>query len=121
MIPLNLKPTERQLRLFGGVWLPLFLALLGGLWLWRHGSGWMSAAVAVSIVAIVSAVVGWIAPRAMRPVFVGLILITWPIGWVVSHVILAVIFFGVMTPLGWIMRLTGRDPMQRKLDPAATT
>jgi Saxitoxin biosynthesis operon protein SxtJ len=38
---------------------------------------------------------------------------------VVSPVILGVIFFGVFTPTGMVMRLIGRDAMARKFDPAA--
>jgi len=30
-----------------------------------------------------------------------------------------VIFFGVFTPTGMVMRIIGRDAMARKLDPAA--
>jgi len=38
---------------------------------------------------------------------------------IVSPVILGVIFFGVFTPTGMVMRIIGRDAMARKLDPAA--
>jgi hypothetical protein len=44
-----------------------------------------------------------------------------PIGWVVSHVMLALIYYGVMTPIGLVMRLLGRDPLKRKLDRSADT
>jgi hypothetical protein len=38
---------------------------------------------------------------------------------VVSPVILGLIFFGVFTPTGMVMRLIGRDAMCRRFDPAA--
>jgi hypothetical protein len=34
---------------------------------------------------------------------------------------MALIFYLVVTPLGVIMRLTGRDPMERRFDPKAKT
>jgi hypothetical protein len=37
---------------------------------------------------------------------------------VVSPVVLGVIFFGVFTPVGAVMRLCGRDAMCRKFDAA---
>jgi hypothetical protein len=40
---------------------------------------------------------------------------------VVSPVILGVIFFGVFTPIGWVMRRAGRDTMARSWDAAAKT
>lgn len=34
-----------------------------------------------------------------------------PIGWVVSHVLMAVVFFGLFTLIGFLFRLVGRDPL----------
>ena len=45
----------------------------------------------------------------------------YPIGWTVSHLALAVVYYLVVTPIGLLMRLFGRDPMRRKFDPSATT
>jgi hypothetical protein len=53
-------------------------------------------------------------PPAIRLVFVGLILMTFPIGWVVSHLLLGLIFYGVVTPIGLILRIIGHDPLQLK-------
>jgi len=50
----------------------------------------------------------------MRPVFVGLILLTYPIGWVVSHLLLAAIFYLLFLPIGLVLRMTGHDPLQLK-------
>lgn len=36
---------------------------------------------------------------------------------IVSPVVLAILFYGVVTPTGLIMRLFGRDPMRRRRDP----
>jgi hypothetical protein len=45
----------------------------------------------------------------------------YPIGWVVSHVLLALIYFGVLTPIGRIMAVCGYDPMERRFDRAASS
>ena len=37
-----------------------------------------------------------------------------PIGWLVSNVLLRVIFYAVLTPIGVFFRLTGRDALQLK-------
>jgi hypothetical protein len=44
-----------------------------------------------------------------------------PVGSVVSQVLLAVVYFVVVTPLALVMRASGRDPLERRLDPAAPT
>ena len=61
-------------------------------------------------------VIGWLAPVFMRLVFLGMSYAAWPIGFVVSHVILALVYYLVMTPIGLVMRLFGYDPMTRKRD-----
>jgi len=40
---------------------------------------------------------------------------------IVSPVALGIVFFGVLTPMGFAMRLFGRDTMQRRFDPSART
>ena len=39
-----------------------------------------------------------------------------PIGWVVSHVLMAIAFYGVITPIGLLLRLAGRDLLEQRLD-----
>jgi len=36
-----------------------------------------------------------------------------PIGWVVSRLILSTLFFGIFTPVAFVFRLVGRDALQR--------
>ena len=40
---------------------------------------------------------------------------------VVSPVVLGVIFYGVFTPVGFVMRMARRDTMKRKFEPTAPT
>jgi hypothetical protein len=40
------------------------------------------------------------------------------LGKVISPVALGILFYVVLTPLGAMMRLAGKDPLRRKLDPA---
>jgi len=118
MVEINWHPTERQLRQFGCWFLPGFL-LLAGLIVWhRSGSLWPWPAL-LWLVGLAGALVGWYRPSLLRPVFVGLTCAAFPVGWLVSHVILAVAFYCVFTPVGLLMRLLGYDPLRRRFDPAA--
>lgn len=40
--------------------------------------------------------------------------LTRPTGWLVTNVLLRIMFYGVMTPLGLIFQMWGRDPLQLK-------
>ena len=57
-----------------------------------------------------------VAPRANLPLYVGLTVLTYPIGYVVSHVVMGLVFFGMLTPLALIFRLIGRDVLHRSFD-----
>jgi hypothetical protein len=62
-----------------------------------------------------------VAPVALRPLWVTLIAITFPIGFVVSHVVLGVVYYTVFTPVGLLFRLIGRDPLERRFEAARTS
>lgn len=44
-----------------------------------------------------------------------------PLGWTFSHLVLGAVFFLVATPTGCILRLAGKDPMERSFDRSATS
>jgi Saxitoxin biosynthesis operon protein SxtJ len=116
LIAFTWKPTRGQLRWFGCLWLPLVFALIAWRPLAREAAGhrgeWDLAIVAgLGALGLLSLVAGLAAPRLLRPVFVGLLIITWPIGFVVSHVILAALFFLLLTPTAWVMRAMCRDAL----------
>jgi len=112
MIAIQWKPERKQLRQFAGIWFPAFCALVG--WSVARKTGhWHEVEVGWVIAGVIS-IAGLVFPPIIRPVFVGLILATFPIGWVVSQVLLGAIFYGIVTPLGLILRLTGHDPLQLK-------
>jgi len=44
-----------------------------------------------------------------------------PIGWTVSHLVLGLVYFLILTPIGLALRLLGKDPMTSTFDKAAGT
>lgn len=109
MIEIPWQPSARMLRQFAAIWLPLFAALVG-LWIGRATGHWQAVRMAWIVTALVA--VGGVAhPPLVRPVFLGLILLTFPIGWVVSHALLAAIHLVVFTPIGLVRRAMGHDPL----------
>ena len=62
-----------------------------------------------------------VAPRALRPLYLLLSAVGYPIGLVVSVAIFAIVYYLVVTPIGLVFKLIGRDAMNRKFDPSAET
>jgi hypothetical protein len=119
MIEINFKPSIRELRQFAGIWFPAFCALVA-FWTWKAGAApiWPKSILGVGVVL---GLVGLIAPAVIRPVFIGLSVLTFPIGLVISNVLLFLVFALVFTPIGLIMRALGRDPMLRRFDRQASS
>ena len=105
--------TNRNLRQFAALWLLLFGALA-----LSYGNR-QSSLTAIMVFAGLAGLggVGLIWPAAIRPVFVGAMVLTYPLGWVMSHLLLALLFYGVFTPVALFFRLTGRDAMKRQRRP----
>ena len=45
----------------------------------------------------------------------GLAVITFPIGFVLSYVILGLLFYAIIAPIGLLLRLFGKDPLDRNI------
>ena len=112
MIAIQWNPSTKQLRQFAGIWFPAFCVLAG--WMVGKKTGhWDGVQLAWAVCGL-QALLGIIYPPGIRLVFVGLILLTFPVGWVVSHLLLGAIFYLVVTPIGLILRMSGHDPLQLK-------
>lgn len=116
MIEVNRNPTTKELRVFA-VGEVVFFIGIAVLVFRETGSLLVPTVIVVTATAI--GVGGWFVPSFLRPIYVAWMLAVFPIGWVVSHVLTAVVFYLVITPIGFMMRVCGRDPMQRRFDPAA--
>ena len=60
-------------------------------------------------------------PVIRKPVYLAWVYAAFPIGWTVSHLLLAVVYYLVLTPIGLALRLFGRDIVSRRFDRSATT
>jgi len=118
VIDINRNPSRRDLTWFG-VLLVVFFGLIGALVLWRAQSP-IAAWIIWSLGTILGIV--YFAVRPLRlPIYVGWMSVFYPIGWIVSHLTLGIIFFLVLMPIGLLIRLSGYDPMQRQFEPEASS
>ena len=108
MSPFSTRPAPRVLRQFAGAWLVFFL-LLAANQIWRRGN--IVAGCILGAAALIG-IVGLIKPNALRWLFIVASAAAFPIGWVVSLVMLAIMFYGVITPVALFLRLRGRDLLQ---------
>ena len=72
-------------------------------------------------IAALCLLLGLLIPKTVLPLYLALTAISLPISYVLSHVLFAIVYYGIITPLGLIFRLMGRDPLERRFDPQASS
>lgn len=116
VIEINKDPSKRELAWFGLMFL-VFFGLIGGLLWWRLQAQHVAFTVwgvAAAITAVYYAV-----PGIRRSIYLGWLYAAFPIGWVISHLVMGIIYFLVITPMAVIFSLIGRDALQRRIDKGA--
>jgi len=102
--------TAKQLRSFGVVVGGVF-ALIGFWPALIHGFAprwWMVSFAALTLVPAL------FVPAALRPLYrIWMAAGSW-LGWINTNIILSIGFYGLVTPIGLLMRLFGNDPLHRK-------
>jgi Saxitoxin biosynthesis operon protein SxtJ len=114
---LPLKPSPRMLRQFACLW-TLFFAGLGA---W-HGLAHGETRLATVLIAIALTIgpAGMASPAAVRPIFVTWMILAFPIGWLVSRVVLVTLFV-LIIPVALLFRISGRDPLLLRRPPGKSS
>jgi hypothetical protein len=110
----NTSPSAGELRNFGLLTGGLAAAIFGLLFPWMHHR---SAPLWPWVVCGVLSIAALTAPRALKHLFRAWTALGWALGWINSKVIMTIVFYILIFPLGATMRLAGRDRMARSFDP----
>lgn len=111
-------PTKKDLQIFG-VLLIAFAGLLGGV-LWWQG---VSPTTIYTVWAVFGALaaVYYAVPALQRKIYFGWLYAAYPIGFVISHVVMGAVYYLVVSPIALIMKLMGRDALKRKIEKGANS
>ncbi|MEO1973302.1 MAG: hypothetical protein ABGX07_17215 [Pirellulaceae bacterium] len=115
IIEISWTPSDRQVRQFGGICMVAFPTVA---WWWQLDVRWI---VGLGLAGALIEVTAWVAPRFVKPVYVGCLLLTAPIGYIVGELTILLIFLTVFCPLGVLFRVIGRDVLERTVDRNAMT
>jgi hypothetical protein len=107
----NNKPTTKTLREFGflvgGIGAGLFgaaLPLLKG-----HALPWQPW-----LIGSILAALGLVLPQSLAPFYGLWMKLGLMLGWINIRIILSIVFFVIVTPMGLLMKLLNRDTMNRQ-------
>ena len=107
----EIKPTRKNIRNFG-VTIGLFLMILGGILFWKEIEDY----IIVTFVGIVFIVCGLGLPRILKPIYLFWMIVSSILGWVMTRVVLSILFFTMITLIGLISKLFGKQFLDLKWD-----
>lgn len=110
-------PDSKGLREFGLVTGALFVGLFGLLFPWLFQLAfpywpWIIAGILWGLALLV--------PTGLKPIYHGWMFIALIIGWINTRILLALMFYLIITPMGLLMRLLGKQPMRKFQSPVAS-
>ncbi|MCC7216085.1 MAG: hypothetical protein IT517_04880 [Burkholderiales bacterium] len=110
--------SPRELRRFGAVLAVAFPAVFCLLlpWLFSRPIPWWPLAVSGALLALAA-----VAPAALAPVERVWLRIGHALGFVNTRILLTLLFFLLVLPLGLLLRLMRKLPIERRFDPDAAT
>jgi len=111
------ETETKRLRTFGLLVGGIFLLI--GLWplLWR-GEALRMWAILLSVGLVTPGIV-W--PQSLVPVYRVWMMFGHVLGWINTRILLGLVFFGLITPIGQVRRLFGKDSMRRNFEPELET
>jgi len=105
----NIKSSKSQLRNFE-IAAGIILGLLGGLF-YRQQNDCYPYLLVLSAVFLLS---GLLLPNLLRPVYKVWMFLALPLGWLATRVILIVLFYAVVAPIGLLTKLFKKDFLNLK-------
>lgn len=112
----NIKSEKSDVRKFG-ITIGLFLIILAGYLFWRGRD-----AFEVTLVSgIALCVLGFAIPVVLKPIYWIWMILAIILGWIMTRVILSLLFFIVITPIGLFSRLSGNRFLDLKWDKSKDT
>jgi hypothetical protein len=114
----NSSVSVEELRKFGFIFAGILIFLLGLLIpYWKHHE----IRVWPFYVGMPVALLATVWPAALRPLYVVWMKFGAVMGFINTRIIMSVFFFVLLTPIAWIFKLLGKDPMARALEKSTNT
>ena len=115
----NWRPDAAALRTFAAgiaLGVPL-LALAFGAIAWLRSQPWPAWTLWTSGTAFALGAALWLLPRIARPFYLAWYALGCALGFIVGNTVATAVYFLIVTPVALLLRLAGRDPLERRIEP----
>jgi predicted membrane protein len=118
LIEINLNPSKRDLKWFGGLAL-VFFGVLGGLA--YFGSSTATPAFVLWAIGLLFCLIYYAVRPLQLVLYRGWLKLFQPLGWLIAHTLFAFIYFVVFVVIGLCLRVVRYDPLRIRRDSDAKT
>ena len=105
----NIPNSNRDIRSFG-ITMGIILFIISGLLMYYDKESYQL----IAIIASTFIGIGFILPILLKPIYYVWMIFAAILGWVMTRVILSIVFYLIMTPIGLITRIIGEDFLSLK-------
>jgi membrane-associated phospholipid phosphatase len=114
----EITSTNENVRKFGRLFAGLFF-LLSAYGFWTSKAYWPWTSGAAAFFGLCS--LGSPGIALLRPLYIGWMMFAFVLGWINTRIILGIFFYLILTPIGLVLRLTGKDLLDERMDREAST
>jgi len=111
-----IQATPKEVRKFG-ILFALICAIVVLYLVWKESQLWPYFVGGAGFFLVA----GLFGHSILRPMYIGWMKFAFVFGWINTRILLGVFFYIVLTPIGLVLRLTGKDLLTLKIDRSATS
>tara|TARA_B100001564_G_C20299543_1_gene516274 strand:+ start:60 stop:470 length:411 start_codon:yes stop_codon:yes gene_type:complete len=100
----NINTSKKDLRSFGYT-IGIILFIISAVLFYYNNQLYQN----LTVIAAIFVLLGVLIPQLLKPIYLVWMTFAVILGWVMTRVILSVIFYLIMTPIGFLSRLLGED------------
>ncbi len=112
----TIESGPREVRKFGLLF-ALICTLVAAYSWYKSGTVWPYFAGG----AVFFLLTGLFVHPVLRPIYIGWMKFAFVLAWINTRILLGIFFYGIITPIGLLMRLFGKDLLDERIDRNATS
>ena len=110
----GIPATQTEVRKFG-VLFAVICSLVAAYLAWNENRFWVYLAGGAGFFLVT----GLFSHSILRPIYIGWMKFAFVLGWINTRILLGLFFFLILTPIGLVLKLTGKDLLDLKIDRTA--
>lgn len=112
----NIKSEKSDLRKFG-ISVGIILMLIAGFLFWKEKESFQI----LLTIGVVLCIFGVAIPAVLKPIYWIWMILATILGWIMTRVILSLLFYVILTPIGLIARFLGKQFIELRWDKTYST